>query len=87
MTMNDHDDQCRVCVGRAMTCVSGILYECVCFCLIIVHLLSNKEVGLENKQAESMRDGKTYQFFQSKPTEPASFGAFLVLSTIVLTRN
>ena len=45
---------------------------------------SNKQVGLENKGAKSMRDGKIYQFFQSKPPALAGFGASLVLSTIVL---
>ena len=26
---------------------------------------SNKQVGLENKRPKNMRDGKTYQFFNS----------------------
>ena len=43
---------------------------------------SNKQVGLENKGAHSTRDGNLYQFFLSKPLEPASFGASFVLSTI-----
>ena len=44
-------------------------------------------MGLENEQPESTCDGNLYQFSLSKTPEPASFGASLVLNTIVLPRK
>ena len=47
--------------------------------------IRNKQVELENKGAKSTRDGNSMSVFPLKFLEQASFGASLVLSTIVLT--
>ena len=47
----------------------------------------NKQVGLEIEWPKSTRNGTMYQFFHSNSPSPASFGASLVLSTILFPRN
>ena len=45
---------------------------------------SNRQVGLENKRAKGTSNRNFMSVFPLKSLEPASFGASLVLSTIVL---
>ena len=77
----------RVTIVRLITIRETPMRLFVYFLLDPRAFTSNKQVGLENKRAKSMRDGKIYQFFQSKPPILAGFGASLVLSTIVLPGN
>ena len=56
-------------------------------CLIMLDpraFTSNKQVGLENEHPESTRGEKMYQFSLSKNPKPISFGASIVLRTILL---